>query len=166
MRRMLFGSEEKRLGGGFSDDGANQDNKISRLYLRAYRKTCSGSRIWGLAYKFTSLVLNCDFGHCRRQNIGSPLRLPHPFNIIISEHADIGCNCTIFHGVTIGSNEKEPIEQSAPTIGNNVYIGAGAILIGPICIGDGAKIGAGALVSKSIPPGVTVVGENRVITSL
>ena len=150
---------------GGVDDEANGDNRVSRIYLRAYRGACSGSRIWRVFYKVGSIVLNSDFGNCRKRNIGSPLRLPHPFNIIISEHAKIGDGCTIFHGVTIGSNEKEPIGKSAPTIGNGVYIGAGAILIGPIVVDDGAKVGAGAIVTKDVPSGATVVGENRIICS-
>ena len=150
---------------GKQDYVLNRDNKVSRLFLRTYRKVCSGSRAWRIVYKCLGVVLNSDFGRGGGGNIQSPLRLPHPFNIIISEHARIGAGCTIFHGVTVGSNEKEPIEESAPIIGKNVYVGAGAILIGSIHVGDGARIGAGAVVTRDVPPGATVVGFNRVIIS-
>lgn len=69
----------------------------------------------------------------------------------------IGCNCTILHNVTIGAGRG-----GAPTIGDNVYIGAGAIIIGDIKIGDNVKVGAGAVVFKDVPSNSTVVGYNEI----
>lgn len=83
----------------------------------------------------------------------SPPHLPHGLNgIIVSHNAVIGRNCTIFHQVTIGEGRG-----GAPTIGDNVLIGAGAKIIGGIHIGDNVKIGAGCVVTKDIPDGATVV---------
>lgn len=93
--------------------------------------------------------------------IGSGLRMPHPHGIVISPYAHIGESVTIYHQVTIGANEHKVNYKNAPTIGNNVYIGAGAKLIGDIKIGDNVVIGANAVVTKDVPDGYTVVGYNR-----
>lgn len=87
----------------------------------------------------------------------TPPRLPHGLNgIIISPYAKIGSNITIFHQVTIADDAKD--FHNAPTIGDNVMIGAGAILIGKITIGNNVKIGAGAIVVENIPDNAVVVG--------
>lgn len=70
----------------------------------------------------------------------------------------IGKNCTILHNVTIGAGRG-----GAPTIGDNVYIGAGALIIGGVTVGDNVKIGAGAIVVQDIPPNCTVVCEKAKI---
>ena len=81
--------------------------------------------------------------------------------VVINAATKIGENVVIFQNVTIGKKEDGGL---CPTIGNNVVIGAGAIVLGNINIGDGAKIGAGTTVAKDIPAGATVVsGPNRVI---
>ncbi|MBQ2244967.1 MAG: hypothetical protein II320_03900 [Oscillospiraceae bacterium] len=85
----------------------------------------------------------------------SPPHLPHGLNgIIVSHNAVIGKNCTIFHQVTIGEGRG-----GAPVIGHRVLIGAGAKIIGNVHIGDGAKIGAGCIVTQDVPAGATVVAE-------
>lgn len=82
--------------------------------------------------------------------------LPHGINgIVISHNAVIGKNCTIFHQVTIGEGRN-----GAPTIGDNVLIGAGAKIIGDVRIGNNVKVGAGCVVAKDIPDGATVVMDN------
>lgn len=95
--------------------------------------------------------------------IGKGLKLIHPFGIIISKHAIIGKDCTIFQFVTIGAVDKQGISNKAPRIGNNVYIGAGAKILGDIGIGDNVKIGANAVVTKNVPDNCTVVGPNRIL---
>lgn len=88
-------------------------------------------------------------------SFAEPPKLPHGLNgIIISHNAVIGKNCTIFHQVTIGEGKG-----GAPTIGDNVLLGAGAKLIGGIRIGNNVKIGAGCVVAKDVPDGATVVCE-------
>ena len=96
--------------------------------------------------------------------IGKRLMIDHGMGIVIGETAVIGNNCVIYHQVTLGGTGKEKLKRH-PTIGNNVLIGAGAKLLGPINIGDNVKIGAGSVVLKSIEKNSTVVGvpEDRVI---
>lgn len=91
---------------------------------------------------------------------------PHELNgIFISQGAKIGENCVIFHQVTIGSNNlKDSKRKGAPQIGNDVYIGAGAKIIGKVKIGNNVRIGANCVVTKDVPDNCTVVlSENRII---
>lgn len=89
---------------------------------------------------------------------GKPV-LPHGVcGVFISSGAIIGDNCTIFHQVTIGSNTiKNSIGRGAPLIGNNVYIGCGAKIIGNVKVGDNVRIGANCVVTSDVPPNSTVV---------
>lgn len=101
-----------------------------------------------------------------KAKIGRGLRITHPYGIVISEFAVMGENCTIFHQVTIGMNEhKRDINNGVPKIGNNVYIGCGAKLIGGITVGDNVIIGANAVVVKDVPSNCTVVGNPAQIIS-
>lgn len=98
--------------------------------------------------------------------IAYPLILPHGVSgIFISQSAVIGNNVVIFQQVTIGANTiKESKSYGAPIIGNDVYIGAGAKIIGNVTIEDNARIGANAVVVKSVPYNAVVVcSEPRVI---
>ncbi len=89
--------------------------------------------------------------------IGKRLFIDHGMGIVIGETAEIGDDCTIYHGVTLGGTGKDILKRH-PTIGNNVMVGAGSKLLGPINIGNNVKIGAGAVVLKDIENNVTVVG--------
>jgi serine O-acetyltransferase len=89
------------------------------------------------------------------------IHLPHPYGVVIHSQAVIGRRVTVMQQVTIGGRDQSEI--IAPIIGNDVYIGAGARVLGDVRIGDGVVIGANAVVTRDIPPGVTVVGHNRVI---
>ena len=89
--------------------------------------------------------------------IGKNLFIDHGFGVVIGETAIIGDDVTIFHGVTLGGTGKE-IGKRHPTIGNNVFIGSGAKILGNITIGNNVKIGANTVVLKDIPDNVTVVG--------
>lgn len=86
---------------------------------------------------------------------------PHQLsNIFISAHSKIGEGCIIFQGVTIGSNTlSDSKNHGSPIIGNNVYIGSGATIIGNITIGDNVRIGANTTVTKSIPENTTCVSQ-------
>jgi len=86
---------------------------------------------------------------------------PHgPMGIFISKGAIIGENCVIFHHVTIGSNTIPTSKtKGAPIIGNNVFIGAGAVIIGGITIGNNCRIGANCIVTQDIPDNSVVVME-------
>ncbi len=89
--------------------------------------------------------------------IGKGLFIDHGCAVVIGETAIIGDNCTIYQGVTLGGTGKH-VGKRHPTIGNNVMIGAGAKVLGPVTIGDNCKIAAGAVVLKDIPEGSTAVG--------
>ena len=86
---------------------------------------------------------------------GAGLRLEHPIGIIVNPNARVGGNCVIWQLVTIGNNGHNDI---SPIIGDNVYIGAGSIVIGDISIGNNCVIGAGAVVINSFPDNLTIVG--------
>jgi serine O-acetyltransferase len=89
--------------------------------------------------------------------IGSGLKLPHPHGVVIGHGCEIGSDCTILQGVTLG--ERYTSEgHKYPKIGDNVVIGAGAKLLGGIEVGSRAKIGANSVVLRDIPCGATVVG--------
>ena len=77
--------------------------------------------------------------------------------VVIGETAMIGDGCTLYHGVTLGGTSWQKGKRH-PTLGNDVVVGAGAKVLGPIEIGAGARIGSNAVVVKAVPPGTTVVG--------
>ena len=85
--------------------------------------------------------------------------LDHGTGIVIGETARIGDNCTLLHGVTLGSSGKSPTSDRHPKLGEGVFVGAGATILGNIRIGSGAKIGSGAVVLKEVPPNSTAVGS-------
>ena len=89
--------------------------------------------------------------------IGKGLFIDHGTGVVIGETAIIKDNVTMFHGVTLGGTGKEKGKRH-PTIGNNVFIGCGAKILGNIEIGDNTKIGANAVILKNTPANVTIVG--------
>ena len=92
--------------------------------------------------------------------IGRGFVLDHGTGTVIGETAVIGPNCTLMHAVTLGSSGSPTRSKRHPTLLDNVFVGAGATLLGDITIGPGSKIGAGAVVTKSFPLGnVTLVGN-------
>ncbi len=90
--------------------------------------------------------------------IGKRCFIDHGAGVVIGETAEIGNDVTIYQGVTLGGTGKEKGRRH-PSIGNNVVIGAAAIILGAIHIGDNSRVGAGAVVTKSVPPNSTVVGN-------
>lgn len=89
--------------------------------------------------------------------IGKGLFIDHGMGVVIGETAEVGDNVTIYHGVTLGGTGKHKGKRH-PTIGNNVIIGSGAKVLGPINIGDNVKIGANSVVLKDIEDNKTAVG--------
>jgi serine O-acetyltransferase len=112
----------------------------------------SMSRVARLRHLFWSIITQSDIAIEAR--LGSGLMLPHPNGVVIHEDARIGDDCMIMQQVTVGMIG----EGEVPTIGNRVYIGAGAKIIGKLVIGDGARIGANAVVTSDVPPNCTAVG--------
>jgi serine O-acetyltransferase len=90
-------------------------------------------------------------------NIGKRFFIDHGMGVVIGETSEIGDDCTLYHGVTLGGTSWNKGKRH-PTLGKGVVIGAGAKVLGPIEIGDGAKIGSNAVVVKSVPPGATAIG--------
>jgi len=89
--------------------------------------------------------------------LGRRFFIDHGMGVVIGETAEIGQNCTIYHSVTLGGTSWDAGKRH-PTLGNNVVIGAGAKVLGPLMIGDNARIGSNAVVVKDVPEQATVVG--------
>ncbi len=98
------------------------------------------------------------------ENIGPGLCVYHGYATVIHAHS-IGAQCSVYQNVTIGNRPQKGHKITAPTIGDNVSIYAGAIVIGDIHIGDNVSIGAGSVVVKDVPDNVTVVGNPARIVS-
>jgi len=95
--------------------------------------------------------------------MGRRFFIDHGMGVVIGETAVIGDDCTLYHGVTLGGTTWQKGKRH-PSLGCDVVVGAGAKVLGPIVIGDGARIGSNAVVVKAVPPGGTVVGvPGRVI---
>ena len=94
--------------------------------------------------------------------IGRRLFIDHGMGIVIGETATIGNDCTIYHNSTLGGTGKDKNKRH-PDLGNNVMVGAGSKILGPIKIGNNVKIGANATVLKNIPDNVTVVRCNEIV---
>jgi len=89
--------------------------------------------------------------------IGKGFFIDHGMGVVIGETTEIGDDVLLYQGVTLGGTGKDKGKRH-PTLGNNIVVGAGAKILGPVTIGDNVKIGAGSVVLKSIPPNSTVVG--------
>ncbi|HEX7293283.1 MAG TPA: serine O-acetyltransferase EpsC [Solirubrobacterales bacterium] len=90
--------------------------------------------------------------------IGDGFFIDHGAGVVIGETAEIGARVTLYQGVTLGGTGFQRGKRH-PTLGDNVTVGSGAKLLGPIAVGDGAKIGANTVVVEDVPPGTTVVGN-------
>lgn len=111
--------------------------------------------------RFYRLLHNCDI-YCNLN--GSDVLMPHPYGIVIHSHTQIGQRVTIMQQVTLGARRLGINE--APVIEDDVYIGAGAKVLGNVRIGRHAVIGANAVITRDVAAGATVVGANRVIASI
>ena len=106
--------------------------------------------------RLMQIALGCDI-NCK---IPPGLRLAHPYGITIHSKAKLGQGVTIMQHARLGVGS---LDNLAPTIGNDVYIGAGAAVLGGVCVGSRVKIGANAVVTKDIPDEATVVGVNNIL---
>jgi serine O-acetyltransferase len=89
--------------------------------------------------------------------VGRRVFIDHGMGVVIGETAEVGDDCTLYQGVTLGGTSWNKGKRH-PTLGRGVVVGAGAKIIGPIRIGDGAKVGSNAVVVREVPPEATVVG--------
>ncbi|WP_138464818.1 serine O-acetyltransferase [Poseidonocella sp. HB161398] len=89
--------------------------------------------------------------------IGPGFFIDHGAGVVIGETAEIGTNVTLYHGVTLGGVSWSPGKRH-PTLGDNVMVGAGAKILGPITVGAGARVGANSVVVSEVPPEATVIG--------
>lgn len=139
------------------------NNDAYRL-LKYRRKIMRGGKLISYYYKikYNKICLRNNSFIPISAQIGDNIVFPHGLaGIFISQKAIIGDNCVIFHQVTIGSNNlKDSNGYGAPIIGNNVYIEAGAKIIGNVKIGDNVRIGANAVIVNDIPANATVVLDN------
>lgn len=89
--------------------------------------------------------------------IGRRVFIDHGMGVVVGETAEIGDDCTLYHGVTLGGVSWNQGKRH-PTLGKGVVVGAGAKILGPFTVGEGAKVGSNSVVVKAVPPGATVVG--------
>jgi len=110
--------------------------------------------VFFFAYMFCEIVMEMSLDP--QAAIGGGLYIAHIGGIHINPQSIIGSNCNITHHVTVGASAMG--RQGCPIVGDNVYIGTGATVVGKIKIGDGAKIAANTLVITNVPEGATVMG--------
>lgn len=120
-------------------------------------------RLWGWGLKWLARVL-AGFSRWMTgieihpgATLGRRFFIDHGMGVVIGETAVIGDDCTIYHGVTLGGTSWNKGKRH-PTLGNDVVVGAGAKVLGPITVGNGARIGSNAVVVKNVPMATTVVG--------
>lgn len=120
-------------------------------------------RLWNLGLKWFARMLS-QLGRWLTgveihpgAKIGRGLFIDHGMGVVIGETAEIGDNCTLYHGVTLGGTTWKPGKRH-PTLGSNVVVGAGAKILGPIVIGDNARVGSNSVVIRDVPADATVIG--------
>ena len=96
--------------------------------------------------------------------IGRRVTIDHGMGVVIGETAEVGDDVHMYHGVTLGGNVPKPVKRH-PTVGEDVVLGANATILGAIEIGDGASVGAGAVLTEAVPPGATAIGVPAEIVS-
>ena len=116
---------------------------------------------WLLAGRFVShlgrLFTGIEIHPAAR--IGRRLFIDHGMGVVVGETAEIGDDCTLYQGVTLGGTSLTRGQKRHPTLGNGVIVGSGAQVLGPFQVGDGARIGAAAVVLREVPDGATMVGN-------
>lgn len=126
-------------------------SQVGRIFIRFLRREIP------VLSKAFRVLLGSDI-YC---SVPASLLLPHPYGIVIHPDVHLGDDVVVMQQVTIG--QLSPRDRSVPTIGDGVYLGAGAKIFGGITIGAGAVVGANAVVTRDVPAGATVVGANRVL---
>lgn len=116
----------------------------------------AGFRLFGRMISHISRILTGIEIHPAAK-IGRRVFIDHGMGCVIGETAEVGDDVTLYHGVTLGGVSLDRVKRH-PTIGNRVIVGSGAQVLGPITVGEGAMIGANAVVLADVPAGVTMVG--------
>jgi serine O-acetyltransferase len=131
------------------------------------RLALAGPRMFNGLWR-TVLIAKHSIDIHHRMTIGPGLMLPHPTGILLGWGLEVGSNVVLLHNLSIGRvhQPEEGATQLSPVIGDDVIIYPGAMLFGPITIGDGAVIGAGAWVTRDVPPGATVRGVGPTLAKL
>jgi len=125
-------------------------------YRLAHALWCAGARFAArLLSWFARLVTNIDIHP--GATIGARCFIDHGAGVVIGETAEIGHDVTLYHGVTLGGVSWSTGKRH-PTLGNHVLVGAGAKILGPVTVGDGARVGANSVVVEDVPAAMTVVG--------
>jgi len=131
------------------------------VHALLFHRLCHG--LWNMGLKwlarfistFTRWLTGIEIHPAAR--IGRRFFIDHGMGVVIGETAEIGDDCTLYHGVTLGGTSWEKGKRH-PTLENNVVIGAGAKVLGPITVGAGGRVGSNAVVTKDVPPGATAIG--------
>jgi putative colanic acid biosynthesis acetyltransferase WcaB len=157
----------------FQDWSANRTRLDSQLILAFFRfvqylrqSAPTLGYVVNVPYKvIVSTIVGVELPPTLR--VGPRLKLYHPHNIVIHRDAVVGADCLIRHGLTIGTKQLEDGSESrAPIVGDHVEFGASSILIGDIEVSSNCIVGAGAVVTKSVPEGSVAVGNPfRIIPS-
>ena len=147
------------------DPAATSDLEVMLLYSGFHARTMhraahalhkSGHKLPARAIsQFTKLMTGIEIHPGAK--IGKGLVIDHGSGVVIGETAEIGDNCTLYQGVTLGGTGKDTGKRH-PTLGNNVMVGSGAKVLGPFKVGDGAKIASNAVVLEQVPENATAVG--------
>jgi putative colanic acid biosynthesis acetyltransferase WcaB len=145
----------------------NAGRPDSQLVLVWFRLAQWALHHWGLVgraligapyFLCSSLIVGCELPAAAR--IGPRLRLYHPHAIVLSPHTTIGADCRLRHGVTVGNRtDRDGRELGVATLGDGVELGAGCAVIGAVHVGDHARVGALALVTKPVPAWAVVAGN-------
>lgn len=147
------------------DPAARSSIEILLLYpgIKAVRSHRKAHWCYEHGYKFLARLISQRSRHRTGieihpgATIGKRLVIDHGMGIVIGETAEIGDDCLIYHGVTLGGTGKD-VGKRHPTIGNNVLIGTGAKVLGPIKVGNNSRIAANSVVLSEIPENSTAVG--------
>lgn len=157
MAMSLYHADMKRYGGK-----ARLWNKRFHFYLRLAQ--CSKNRLLKLYFKYRTIVIGEKHGVELRPDskIGKGLYLGHPYGITVNKGAIIGENCNLHKGVTIGQQNRGALKGS-PVIGNHVWIGINATVVGNITVGDDVLIAPNSYVNRDVPSHSVVFGNPCVI---
>jgi serine O-acetyltransferase len=132
---------------------------VVRLHLAAHKVSAMPVVGWPLAksiYWLSKALTSSDIDP--RASIHPTVEIPHATGVVIGETAVVGARSVIMPGVVVGARSWDSHDRHAK-IGADVVIGSGAVLLGPVRVGDGARIGANSVVLGDVDPGVTVIGS-------